>query len=92
VRTLPVLYALRGTSAEPGAARLRELLLEGDLTDPVLHAEALDLLRRSPAVEEARETVRSWIGEARGLLAQLPDVPVRAAFESLCDFVNTRTA
>src|SRR5499427_5639382 len=92
VRTLPVLYALRGTSADPDAVRLRDLLRDGDLTDPELHAEALRLLRASTALEEARQTVRSWIGEARDLLAQLPDVPARAAFESLCDFVNTRTA
>ena len=58
----------------------------------MLHAEALGLLRTSPAVEEARATVRAWIAEASELLAQLPDVPARAAFESLCDFVNTRTA
>jgi geranylgeranyl pyrophosphate synthase len=92
VHTLPVLYALRGTAADPDSARLRELLSLPDLTDPVLHAEALELLRRSPALEEARETVRTWVGDALALLAQLPDVPARAAFESLCDFVNTRTA
>jgi heptaprenyl diphosphate synthase len=92
VRTLPVLYALRDTSTDAAAVRLRELLIDGDLTDPALHAEALGLLRTSPAVEEARATVRAWIGEASELLAQLPDVPARAAFESLCDFVNTRTA
>jgi heptaprenyl diphosphate synthase len=100
VRTLPVLYALRTVAAAAAAAadadadavRLRELLTEADLSDPVLHAEALDALRRSPALEEARETVRTWVREARDLLAQLPDVPARAAFESLCDFVHTRTA
>src|SRR5499427_7763382 len=37
VRTLPVLYALRGTSADPDAVRLRDLLRDGDLTDPELH-------------------------------------------------------
>jgi heptaprenyl diphosphate synthase len=92
VRTLPVLYALRDTSTEPETVRLRELLLDGDLTDPLLHAEALGLLRRSSAVGEARATVRTWIGDARELVGQLPDVPARAAFESLCDFVNIRTA
>jgi heptaprenyl diphosphate synthase len=92
VRTLPVLYALRGTATDPDAVRLRELLSLDQLADPALHAEALSLLRRSPAVEEARETVRTWIAEARAQLAQLPDVPARAAFESLCDFVHTRTA
>jgi geranylgeranyl pyrophosphate synthase len=92
VRTLPVLYALRGTSADPAAIRLRELLTEADLTDAELHTEALTLLRESPALVEARDTVRTWVREARELLAELPAVPARAAFESLCDFVNTRTA
>jgi heptaprenyl diphosphate synthase len=90
VRTLPVLYALR--SADPAGERLRALLSLGELTDPDLHAEALTLLRESPHVEEARETVRSWIGGAQSIVASLPDLPARAAFESLCDFVITRTA
>jgi heptaprenyl diphosphate synthase len=92
VRTLPVLYALRGTAADPDAVRLRELLSAADLTAPDLHAEALALLRKSPALDEARDTVRTWIAGAQALMAKLPDVPARAAFESLCDFVNTRTA
>jgi heptaprenyl diphosphate synthase len=92
VRTLPVLYALRGTGGGPDAVRLRELLGDSDLADPELHAEALRLLRESPAVEEARETVRTWVRAARDLLAQLPAIPARAAFENLCNFVITRTA
>jgi heptaprenyl diphosphate synthase len=92
VRTLPVFYALRSTSQEPSEVRLRVLLSRDDLADQELHTEALELLRQSPALEEARETVRSWIGGATALLAKLPDVPARAAFESLCDFVITRTA
>lgn len=89
VRTLPVLYALR--SADPSSERLRWLLTHADLTDSALHAEALSLLRVSPAIEEARETVRAWITGARSLVTSLPEVPARAAFESLCDFVITRT-
>ncbi len=92
VRTLPVFYALRGTSQDPSQVRLRALLTREDLADQELHSEALGLLRGSPALEEARETVRSCIGGATALLAKLPDVPARAAFESLCDFVITRTA
>jgi heptaprenyl diphosphate synthase len=92
VRTLPVLYALRSTDPGPDAVRLRELLDGADLTDPARHAEALRLLRESAAVADARETVRQWVSEARALLAQLPDLPPRKAFERLCDFVNTRTA
>jgi len=92
VRTLPVFYALRSTSQEPSEVRLRALLSRENLAEQELHSEALGLLRESPALEEARETVRSWIGGATALLAKLPDVPARAAFESLCDFVITRTA
>ena len=92
VRTLPVLYALRADTASAPMARLRYLLQEADLTDSDLHAEALSLLRSSPALEEARKTVRTWIGDARDLVARLPDVPARAAFEALCNFVITRTA
>jgi heptaprenyl diphosphate synthase len=90
VRTLPVLYALR--SSDPAGARLRSLLADADLTEPGPHAEALSLLRSSSALEEARETVRTWAGEAQSIVGQLPDVPARAAFESLCDFVINRTA
>jgi geranylgeranyl pyrophosphate synthase len=91
VRTLPVLYALRGEATTAEMARLRDLL-DADLTDPALHAEALSLLRSSSALEEARQTVRTWIGGASELVARLPDVPARAAFESLCTFVINRTA
>jgi heptaprenyl diphosphate synthase len=92
VRTLPVLYALRDTATTPEALRLRSLLQDADLTDPALHAEALSLLRTSPALEEARQTVRNWIADAQELVARLPAVPARHAFEALCDFVITRTA
>ena len=91
VRTLPVLYALRADDGSAETGRLRSLLSDADLTDPALHAEALALLRTSPALEEARETVRSWISGARALVTRLPEVPARAAFEALCDFVITRT-
>jgi heptaprenyl diphosphate synthase len=91
VRTLPVLYALRSTATDADEVRLRELLSLAELTDPQLHAEALALLRKSPAIGEARETVRSWILGAQEIVRNLPDLPARAAFESLCDFVITRT-
>lgn len=87
VRTLPVHYALRPES-DP---RLRALLTESDLSDSGLHAEALRLLRSSAALEAARADVRRWAHGARELFGGLPDIPARAAFESLCDFVITRT-
>jgi heptaprenyl diphosphate synthase len=89
VLTLPMLHALR--SAGPGDARLVELLSRGELTDPALHAEALALLRAHPAMEMARSDTRRWALTARDEILALPDVPARAAFEALCEFVVERT-
>src|SRR5215469_1764072 len=61
VRTLPMLYALRSSSPSADEVRLRDLLSLEELSDPALRAEALALLRKSPAMEETRETVRSFI-------------------------------
>jgi heptaprenyl diphosphate synthase len=89
VLTLPMLHALR--SAGPGDERLVELLGCGELTDPALHAEALALLRAHPALEMARADARRWAGTARDEILALPEVPARAAFEALCEFVVERT-
>ena len=89
VLTLPMLHALR--SAGPGDARLVELLNRGALTDPALHGEALALLRAHPAMEMARLDTRRWAQTARDEILALPDVPARAAFEALCEFVVERT-
>jgi heptaprenyl diphosphate synthase len=89
VRSLPVLHALG--SRRPEDARLRDLLASADLTDPGLHAEALGLLRANPAMAQAQADLRRWRAVAREQLAGLPDVPARAAFESLCDYVVERT-
>jgi heptaprenyl diphosphate synthase len=88
VLTLPMLHAIR--LARPSDTRLRELL-GSELTDPVLHAEALALLRAHPAMGMARADLRHWAGLARGEIMALPDVPARAAFEALCAFVVDRT-
>jgi heptaprenyl diphosphate synthase len=89
VLTLPMLHALR--SAGSGDARLVDLLSRGELTDPALHAEALGLLRGHPAMELARSDTRRWAATAREQILALPDVPARAAFETLCEFVTERT-
>ncbi|MFV2101969.1 polyprenyl synthetase family protein [Micromonospora sp. LOL_024] len=92
VPTLPVLYALASDDADASSTRLRELLSAGPLTDDALHAEALSLLRESPALKRARETVRSYAEDARSRLAPLPDMPARRALESLCDHIADRTS
>ena len=87
--TLPVLMARAST--DPADARLHELLA-GDLTDDSAHAEALDLLRKHPAMDEARAYVVARAAEAKALLEALPSGPVREALESFADIVATRSA
>jgi heptaprenyl diphosphate synthase len=91
VRTLPVLYALRSASTSPADVRLRWLLDEADLTQQNLLDEALGLLRRHHAMKESRADVLHWLLGARNEIMALPDVPARAAFLALCDFVEKRT-
>ncbi|MGZ5415934.1 MAG: polyprenyl synthetase family protein [Nocardioides sp.] len=90
VPTLPVLLAKRST--DPADARLLELL-ETDLADDALHAEALDLLRKHSAMDEARAYVLECAAEARALLTVLPEgSPVRDALDAFAEVVATRTA
>ena len=89
VPTLPVLIARRST--DPADARLRELL-DADLTDDALHAEALTLLRESAAMKRARETVRMYAEQARAELEPLPDGEAKRAMDALCDFIADRTS
>jgi len=104
VRTLPVLYALRSAAQSPAApsssesesessadGRLRWLLTDADLADDALLAEALRLLRGHHAMKEARADVLNWALGARKEIMTLPDVPARAAFLAMCDFVEKRT-
>jgi len=88
VPTLPMLMAR--ASGDPADARLHALL-DADLGDDALHAEALDLLRRHPAMQEARDYVVARSVEAKALLVALPEGPVRAALEAFADVVATRS-
>lgn len=92
VPTLPVLYARASTDGDAGSVRLRELLDTPAVTDEDQLAEALGLLRESPALKRARETVRWYAERARGQLGQIPQGPAREALASLCDVVVDRTS
>ncbi|MGZ4446168.1 MAG: polyprenyl synthetase family protein [Nocardioides sp.] len=89
VPTLPVLMAQ--ASGDPADARLHELL-RADLTDDDVHAEVLDLLRKHPAMDEARAYVIARAQEAKALLGALPHGPVREALEAFADVVAVRSA
>jgi heptaprenyl diphosphate synthase len=88
VPTLPVLMARAG--ARPQDSRLLQLL-DSDLDDDTPHAEALDLLRAHPALNEARAYVVARAQEAKTLLHVVPRGPVRDALEAFADHVATRT-
>lgn len=88
VPTLPVLYALRST--DPAGERLRQLVSK-PLVDDDEHAEALELLRASPALAEARRTLQGYADSARAVLADLPDTSARAALAEVVDLVIDRT-
>ncbi|ORV10010.1 nonaprenyl/(2E,6E)-farnesyl/geranylgeranyl diphosphat synthase [Mycobacterium celatum] len=87
VHTLPVLYALRETG--PDADRLRKLLA-GPVSDDAVLAEALTLLRRSPGMAQAKNTVARYAAQAREELAALPDLPGRHALATLVDYTVNR--
>ena len=88
VPTLPVLMARAST--DPADARLLELL-DRDLTDDGLHAEALDLLRKHPALDQARAYVLDQTNSAKALLGVLEPGSVRTALEAFADVVATRS-
>ncbi len=91
VPTLPVLiFRAQADPTDPADARLLELL-DSDLTDDARLAETLAVLREHPSLRQAEDDVRRRADDARKLLEDLPVGPARAALESLCDMVVTRS-
>ena len=89
VPTLPVLMARAST--DPADARLLELLA-ADLTDDDLHTEALDLLRKHAAMDQARAYVVAQTESAKAMLSVLEPGSVRGALEAFADILATRSA
>lgn len=88
VRTLPVLHAL--ASEDPADDRLKALISH-PLTDPAEHAEALELLRAHPAVQQARSHTQQVAAAATGLLDGLPDIDAVAVLRALPQSVASRS-
>jgi heptaprenyl diphosphate synthase len=88
VPTLPVLLLRR--TADPADADL-VAALEGDLSDDSTLAATVQALRAHPVMDEARAVLQTWADDARATLEPLPDIPAKAALQSLCDFVVRRT-
>jgi len=86
VRTLPVLYLLR--HGGPDAAKLTAVL-DGDHDNGAI-GDALDLLRHSPALSEARHTAQAEVDAARAALDGVPTGPIRTALQAVADQVLDR--
>ncbi|MFC5285996.1 polyprenyl synthetase family protein [Actinokineospora guangxiensis] len=86
VRTLPMLYAL----AEDPDPRLAKLL-DGPIADDDGVAAALELLRQSPGLTRARQTLDEYTARADAELATLPDSAAREALRLLTRYVVERT-
>lgn len=88
-RTLPVLFAL--ASRDPADARLQALLRSDLREDEAALAEALQLLRAHPAMQQAADRTRAVGRGAQDVLAALPDSEARNALMALATSVVERT-
>jgi heptaprenyl diphosphate synthase len=93
VPTLPVLL-LRRHVERTGDAASRELLevLDGDLSDDDVLADAVRRLGAHPATAQARDEAVRWARAAVDALASLPASAARDALVAYAEAVVTRTA
>lgn len=89
VTTLPVLYVR--ASKDPADARLQDLVSR-PLLDDAEHAEALQLLRSHPALEQAQRHTAAVAEQAVALLEPLGDSDALAVLRDLPGQVASRTA
>ncbi len=87
VRTLPVLYTLADPASDP---RLRALV-SGPIAAEAEVREAVELLRCSPGMAAAQDTLGRYAETALGELDLLPESASRDAMSSLVTFVVART-
>jgi heptaprenyl diphosphate synthase len=85
IATLPVLLA----RADGDTALLE--VLEADLSSDEALADALRLLRKHPAMDQARARLEACVGDARRIAGTLPAGAATNALLALCDYVLART-
>jgi heptaprenyl diphosphate synthase len=89
VPTLPVLLLRRDN--RPADADLIAAL-SGDLSSDQALGDVLVDLRAHPVMTAARGATAEWAQDARSSLASFNDSTAKAALESLCDFVVSRSS
>jgi heptaprenyl diphosphate synthase len=91
VPTLPVLLARRAADDGDIGATALVALLDGDLSDDAVLAEAVIALREHPVTQQARDEARRWSAEAIDALDGLPEVPAKQALRAFAEAVVLRT-
>ena len=91
VPTLPGLLVRRAAAAGDETARTVVGLLEADLTDDGLLADAVSGLSGHPVMAVAREEAARWAREAVAELTPLPEGPPKAALTAFAEAVVART-
>jgi heptaprenyl diphosphate synthase len=93
VPTMPVLLLRRAVadgSAPDGSADLLALL-DGDLSDDAVLAEAVARLRAHPVTDQARAVAQRWAAEAVAALDPLPDTPAKRSLAAVAEALADRT-
>ena len=90
IRTLPVLLVLASDDDSADSLRLRTLL-DGDLDDDGRLAEALQLLRAHPAMDEAAAHLSRCVEQARAIVGELEPGAARDALAALPSYVLARS-
>jgi len=88
--TLPVIRALAAASADERA--FWERVIARGRQEPGDLERAMELLARHGALESTRVTALDWSARARGVLADLPDHPLRDMLADLSDYVVARVS
>jgi len=86
--TLPVIKAVAGATASERAFWVR-VIEKGDQHDGDLE-QALEMMKRSGALDAARADAFGWAAKARAALGSLPDHPLRGILSDLADYVVSR--
>lgn len=84
--TLPVIYAMQDPKY---GDEVRSLFIRKDLTNEEVR-HALDLIKRTDAIERCRAKARDIAEEAIGTIRELPETPYRDSLEGLARYIVDR--
>jgi octaprenyl-diphosphate synthase len=86
--TLPLIYALHGSTADE--RRLIETVLADRSYTNVPFNAVLGMIERNGGISRARERAHHFADKARSIMAEFPDSPFQRALHSVTDVVTER--